>query len=155
VSYASFSPDNRLLATGAWHAKEVSIWERRAAQTNLQERHTLREEKAGFSLVEFSPEGARLVVQWGPHLTLYDTTHWQPVWNRAVTDNLPVMAWSPAGDLLALRDANKFIRLLHPDSGSVQASLEMPNGFSVLCLTFSLDGTRLAAISASTRELFV
>ncbi|MBI5386537.1 MAG: protein kinase [Verrucomicrobia bacterium] len=154
-SYASFSPDNRWLATGGWHQKEVVIWELLSGQTNLQKRFTLREDKALFGLVAFSPDGRRLAVSWGPFLKLYDAANWQPVWSRAVTDSLSEMAWSPTGDVLALRDANKLIRLLNPETGTAHASLETPNAFAVQDLTFSPDGAHLAAVSATTRELFV
>lgn len=153
AGYSCLGPAGKLLATGNRRSTEVVVWAQ--AENQFRERVRLNQAGAFCGIGSFSGDGSRLAVHWGTQVALYETDQWRRLWDWPLKDGLSVLAYAPNGKLLAVRSDRRLIRLLAPESGELLATFETPNGLPVKELTFSPDGTRLAATCDGTGELIL
>jgi WD40 repeat protein/tetratricopeptide (TPR) repeat protein len=133
------SPDGAWVATASVEAASVRVW---SAQTRQLE----KELPAGPGpWVGFSPDGRWLATTGGGG-RLWRVGSWAPGPDLGGD----VFAFSPDGSLLAVETGGGVVRLLAPDSGREYARLEGPDREIARRLTFSRDGTLLAAVGGAT-----
>jgi eukaryotic-like serine/threonine-protein kinase len=147
VRWVSLNPDGRWLATGIWRGEAIKIWNSRTGNlyTNLAQH-------SGYAV--FSPDGSTLITGVENGLSLWDTRSWQPRWKKTYADS-SVHAFAPDGSFLAVREAKSYVHLIAAGSGELLAVLEAPGSDHVQDLVFSPDGTHLAQVQRSVRELIV
>jgi len=108
VRYLSISPDDKWLATGAWHCTGVKVWELKSGKL-VQELPT-----SGSTSVGFSPDGKWLVTSEAEHVIRRVGT-WEVVarFLRPNYAGVPgPIAFSPDGALLAVADRNHTLQLI-------------------------------------------
>jgi WD40 repeat protein/tRNA A-37 threonylcarbamoyl transferase component Bud32 len=152
LRFLAVQPDGSLLATGGWNAYGVKVW-------NFDSGELVKELTTALSpSVEFTPDGRALIVGTSEEYAVWDTASWsvQRRLSRGTDNNIQgTVAFSPAGDLMAVAHTRSLIRLLRLDSFEVIADLESPNAETLFDLEFSLDGAHLAALrGADTVELW-
>jgi WD40 repeat protein len=145
MRWGALSPDGSLLATGAWHAPGVKVWNARTGKLvkDLPADDGSRDTTA---TVAFSPDGRFLVTSIISEYCFWEVGSWnlarrvaQPTGNAYTA----VMAFSPDGKVFAGRHSGNVIRLYDAATGAVLADLEAPN--SAVLTSLSFNGTRLAA----------
>jgi WD40 repeat protein len=144
VRYAAVSPDGRWAATGSHWDTKVKVW---AARTGKLER-VLPVESG--SRVGFSPDGKWLATNGGG-LRLWAVGSWQ----EGPVIGGEAFAYSLDGKLLAVDTTFGAVRLVDPDTGREYARLEDPHERRAHQLTFSPDGTQLAAIINDSDSIHV
>jgi serine/threonine protein kinase/WD40 repeat protein len=133
------SPDGAWVATASLETAGVRVW---GAQTRKLE----KELPAGPGpWVGFSPDGRWLATTGGGG-RLWRVGSWAPGPDLGGD----VFAFSPDGSLLAVETGGGVVRLLAPDTGREYARLEGPDREIARRLTFSGDGTLLAAVGGPT-----
>jgi serine/threonine protein kinase/dipeptidyl aminopeptidase/acylaminoacyl peptidase len=141
VRTITVSPDGRLVATGSHSGLHVKVWE---AETG----NFLVELPMGaLSFALFSPDGRWLATrgQGGCRLWAVDSWREGPAIDASM---LAAFAFSPDSKLLAVGTSQGIIRLVDPDTGREYARLEDPNQQQIASLTFSPDGTQVAAVGS-------
>jgi WD40 repeat protein len=140
-NHCPISPDGRWVATATWKGKDVKVWE---VATGL----LAWQLPCDSAYVNFSPDGRWLVVSKfpGQESRLWHVGSWQPGPTIQVSASFLVTAFSRDGRLFAIDDGGR-VRLVDPDSGQEIATLDTGSGSSTnfFCMTFSPDGTMLAA----------
>jgi hypothetical protein len=141
LSHCSISPDGRWLATATWKGKDVKMWEVATGRLVWQL-------PCDSAVVTFSPDGRWLaVIEFPkPECRLWRVGSWQPGPTIRVSSGFTVTAFSRDGRLLAI-DNGGGVRLFDPETGGEVATLDAGTGSSTgfSCMTFSADGTKLAA----------
>lgn len=139
--WLSISPDGRLLATGAWHGRDVKIWnaETGELQTTLP---------SGNARVRFGPTGEQLVVDEGSHVTVYRVSDWKrlvPKTAKSITAVPGPIAFSPDGRWLAVLDSPRVVRLLDAATWDELAMFKLPSEEFIDSLTFDARSSQLIA----------
>ncbi|KAJ5894617.1 NACHT and WD40 domain protein [Penicillium taxi] len=144
VQCVSFSPDGRLIASGAYD-KTIKLWN--TATGELQQ--TLRGHLDGISSLVFCPDGRHLVSG------SYDRT--VRLWNTSTgateqnyedhSDGVTYVALCPNGRVLASTSFDKTIRLRDIQTGAPIQPVLKGHSRSVFSLSFSPDGLSLASSS--------
>jgi len=81
----------------------------------------------------------------------WDTRSWTNVWKLPRDSDQPgLVAFNPRGTMGALTVSGQEIRLFDPATGGEFATLEAPEPKNITWLTFSPDGSRLAATTANS-----
>lgn len=139
MRFVAVSPDENLVATGAFHDSGVKVWD--AHTGKLLKALPTREDAA---TVTFSPDGHWLVTA-SREYQFWEVGTWSPGLRIPASDTfVPPMAFSPDGKILANTCTFTKVRLYDSGSGQLLAELESPNPWQVTCLSFSPDGTQLA-----------
>jgi len=153
LDYCAVHPAGKWVTLGTWHGDWVVVL---CADTNppsLPVVARLTEPAAYCGNSVFSPDGSRLAVNWGRAVSLYDTANWKRLWRQTGVEG-STLAFSSCGGLIAVPDPKRRIQLLNALDGSVQATLEIPNGMGVRDVAFSSVGANLAVANEATREMF-
>lgn len=98
--------------------------------------------------VSFSPDGRRLVVGTGRKFQIYETGSWRlgrEIPRDTVSALSGLVAFHPNGRMMAVTHTLYQIRLLDPETGQSLATLEAPIPARITALSFSRDGSQLAA----------
>ncbi len=135
------SPDGRWIASGHFQGSVVKVWDARGARL-------VKEWPAANVFVAFSPDGHWLVTGTNQEYRFYEVGTWRRRHRVAREDagsTLGPMAFSPDGRVLALLFRPNTVRLVVPATGQELATLTAPEDRVVQSLSFSPDGTRLAA----------
>ena len=133
---------NKGLPTGTKSMKNNTAQE--AMQWHLPEDAKARLGKGKINEIQYSSDGAILVVATGIGIWLYDTTTYQEIGLlTAHTSAVKCLAFSPDGDILASGDNDGTILLWHRSTGA-QKVLTRRAG-EVSNLAFSPDGKTLAS----------
>ncbi len=138
VRSVAISPDGEFLATGSHGKTGAQVWRirdtARVAHLKID----------GLIRVAFSPDGKWLMTR-NPPCRLWEAG----TWREARQIGGQGLAFSPDGNLLAVQDPNRVIRLVEVPTGRTLARLESPDGCVVWTADWSPDGSRL---SVSTRD---
>jgi WD40 repeat protein/serine/threonine protein kinase len=141
----AFSPDGRLLASGA--AEEVRLWE--VATGRLI--RTLKGHTDRVQCLAFSPDGRLLAsgdgldVKTPGVVKLWDSTTGREVHSlRGHAGCVFAVAFHPDGTRLASASEDKTIKLWDPATGQEVLTLS-GHASGILCLAFSPDGRRIAS----------
>lgn len=138
---------NKGLPTGTQSMKNNTAQE--AMQWHLPEDAKARLGKGKINEIQYSSDGAILVVATGIGVWIYDTTTYQEIGLlTAHTHSVKCLAFSPDGDILASGDTDGTILLWHRNTG-VQKVLTRSAG-EVSNLAFSPDGKTLASGKSDT-----
>jgi WD40 repeat protein len=148
MRYLSVSPEDKWLATGAWHtgSKNVKIWDLAGGELV----HEIPID--GSVNVCFSPDGKWLVTGEVEH-TLWRTGTWEAVARFSVEGSNSVpgpIAFSPDGRLLALSPWRPWIELVDLARLERIARLQCPGEVGFESLGFTPDGTRLVFPNKAT-----
>lgn len=149
--WLSLSPDGQWLATGAWHGRDVKIWD--AAKGEL---HTTL--PAGNAQVCFSPTGKQLVVDEGSHYSAWRVSNWEAELPRTAKSFGSVpgpIAFSPDGSLLAILDSPRHVRLLDAATFKELASFKLTSEQFIVSLVFDPQSTRLIASTTASGTVHV
>ncbi|HUG90916.1 MAG TPA: WD40 repeat domain-containing protein, partial [Planctomycetaceae bacterium] len=149
--WLSISPDGRLLATGAWHGRDVKIWNVKTGelQTTLP---------ASNARVCFGPAGNELVVDEGSHFTVWRVSDWKQLLPRTVKSTAAVpgpIAFSPDGRWLALRDSPRQVRLLDAATFDELASFKLTSEEFIDSLIFDPQSSRLIVGTTNSRAIHI
>ncbi len=131
----------RLASTSRWKGQGTRIWdlETQGLVRNLSD-------EGGVSL--FSPDGRWLAVGTSAEILLYETDSWGVV--RRLPRDSPsaisgLVAFSPDSRILAVTHTLRQVRLVASATGEVLATLDAPTPERITALSFSGDGSVLAA----------
>jgi eukaryotic-like serine/threonine-protein kinase len=148
MSPIAMSGDGRWVATGTWKGSGVKVWD--AATGKLTQ-----ELPAKNANVVFSPDGRWLVIGDGNDYRFWETEKWQPG-PVIATENMEggggAMAFTQDSGLLALVHSNEFVKLYDVATHQEIATLSAVEPRRIYGLSFSPDGSRLAA-SAETQVI--
>ncbi|SPE54739.1 putative Mitogen-activated protein kinase kinase [Verrucomicrobia bacterium] len=143
VEHVALDPVGHWAATGTWMGTGVNVYD---ASTGSLLRELPVE---GSATVEFSPDGHWLATSGRQEFRLWNTETWeplpQPVPGDGVIEVNPI-AFSPDGRLVALVHDTYDIELLQVPTCERIGTLREPTLATISALTFSPDGTQLAAI---------
>src|SRR5262249_39936403 len=147
------SPDGRWLATSGWHSDRVRLW-------NV-ETGKMAHEWGPFpaaTQVFFTPDSRSLVISRTGEFRFWDVKTIQPV--RELRRDGPVhpgcIAFSPAGDLMAMEITPGVIDLKAVATGKTVARLEDPHGDRApWWIGFTPDGTRLVSVVTYSQVVHV
>jgi len=142
MRYGALNPDGKLVATGAFHAHGVKVWDTRTG--NLVKALPTAEE---ITTVIFSPDGRWLVAGNGSEYQFWDVGPWSRgphITQQQGSLFAPTMAFSPDGKILAGTFAFTKVRLFNAATGEILGDLERPDSWTVTSLSFSPNGTQLA-----------
>lgn len=133
--------DGRVASTSRWKGQGTRLWDI-TSQTLLR----VLPDEGGVS--QFSPEGRWLVVGTSTEFLFYDTSSWRLI-RRLSRDSASaisgLLAFSPDGTTLAVTHTLRQVRLLEVETGTILANLDAPSPERITALSFSGDGTVLAA----------
>ena len=133
---------NKGLPTGTKSMKNNTAQE--AMQWHLPEDAKARLGKGKITEIQYSSDGAMLVVATGIGIWLYDTTTYQEVGLlTAHTSAVECLAFSPDGNILASADDEGTILLWHKSTGSQKVLTRWTRWISKL--VFSPDGKTIAS----------
>jgi len=135
VNCAAFSPDGRTIATAS-DDKSVRVWDVNTGQ----ELWDLHDFQWIVIRVQFSPDGALLIATEAVLATSSVRTEVWDVATRTLKyglDNQFVLACHPGGDIMATAGADRDIRLIDLNDGTL--TLEMPGSATTPSGTFSKD----------------
>jgi WD40 repeat protein len=144
VAYVALSPDGKWAATCPWKDLGIKIWEAATGRliTTLP---TNRSEHASYQ-VAFSPDSRWLIVRSGMECQWWRVGSWDR--GPTAAGHGP-LAFAPDGSLLALVTKQNTVRLVDPaDPDREFATLTAPDRPSITWLSFSPDGSQLAASCA-------
>jgi serine/threonine protein kinase/WD40 repeat protein len=146
TSFAAFSPDNKLFATGAFKFPGVKVW---SAQTGelVEDLPVNGDVKEDSATVAFSPDG-ELVTATRFEYCFWNVHDWSLVRRIAQqpgNDLNPVMAFSRDGRIFAGTHSRNVVRLHDAATGEVMADMEAPYSKFITSLAFNADGSQLAA----------
>ena len=138
--FAAVSPDDKLLATGAFHNVGVKVWDAGTGKL-IQALPTVEE---GATAV-FSPDGRWLVVGEIGEYQFWEVRTWSRGL-RVPRERVfaPVMKFSPDGRILAGTHGLRTLTLYDAADGRVLGELEPPGPWTITSLSFNPDGTQLA-----------
>lgn len=139
--FSAANRDASLIATGAWHAPGVKVWDGRTGQL------VKSFETSDTTSVAFNPDGAYLVTATTDQYIFWQVGSWTEVFSipqQKDNDFCPVMAFSPDGHIFAGTHSRSIVRLHNAATGEVLADLEPPDPHTITGLSFNNDGTRLA-----------
>jgi hypothetical protein len=145
VAAVAFSPDNKLLAAGAYG--QVTIWD----LTKGSPVKTLTNVLGAVNDLKFSPDGTLLAVSGGQpsakgDLRIYHVADWKLIATmRGHDDVVFCVAFSPDGKKLASASFDKSVRLWKIN-GDHELTIPDHSDF-VYAVAFSPDGTKLASAS--------
>ncbi|EIW76380.1 WD40 repeat-like protein [Coniophora puteana RWD-64-598 SS2] len=118
----SFSPDGRhLLGTGG--TNDVNVWD----VTTSREILNVHKEKTSVLAAASSPDGRTFIVSWvnvGPSVPtaetgMFDATSGESVWRMLDTENVTAIAFSPAGERIAISFRDGPIKVVEASTGDV------------------------------------
>jgi WD40 repeat protein len=140
----AISPDGRWVAAGGWGSDDVKI---QVCDLLSNTRRNLP--ITGTAHVAFSPDGKWLVTGRIEDYQFWRVGTWQPGLRipreRAADAVGGRLAFSPDGKILAINPSSGFVELIDSATGREVAILEPPSPERLNGLTFSPDGSRLAA----------
>jgi tetratricopeptide (TPR) repeat protein/WD40 repeat protein len=141
----ALSPDGQWVASGAWHGRDIRIWE--TATGRLVDKKPLRD---GYSAsIAFSPDGKWLVTCDEKEYRSWGVGSWRfshRVARESVEGDIPgSMAFTRDGRMLAITHSQQVIKLIDPATGKEFVTLEAPEPLPIYQLCFSPDGSHLAA----------
>ena len=138
---------NKGLPTGTQSMKNNTVQE--STQWHLPEDAKARFGKGTIREIQYSSDGALLVVATGIGIWIYDTTTYQEVaLLTAHTNEVKCLAFSPDGHILASGGEDGTILLWHRSTGAQKVLTKSPE--SVSNLAFSPDGKTIANGSRGT-----
>lgn len=152
VNGVAVSPDGRRIAgvTGEFESEhpEIYMWDRPSGAVAW----TSRADEGPLLAAAFSPDGHTLAVSGrssdGSSVHLLDADSGSLIRTLDHGDTALSVAYARDGDTLASGGLNGMLRLWNPESGALRARLSGASSpFSVLSVSFSPDGQRLAAAS--------
>ncbi len=143
-SHLSLSPDARRLFAGTWRGEPARVLDVESGETLL----SIDNE---YVIGSFSRDGNWLAVSLRTQYLFYDTRDWRLV--RRIDRSSPetlagTAAFTERGDLAAIQHSRFVVHLIEPDSGRLLAVLPNPSNDAILSLSFTPDGSRLAAATA-------
>jgi WD40 repeat protein len=144
--FAAFSPDGKLLATGAFKFPGVKVWNTQTGDLakDLPVNGDVKEDSA---TVAFSPEGT-LVTATRFEYCFWNVRDWslvRRVPQETGNDYPAKMAFSRDGRIFAGIHSRNVVRLHDAATGEVLADLEAPYSKFITSLAFNADGTQLVA----------
>jgi serine/threonine protein kinase/WD40 repeat protein/tetratricopeptide (TPR) repeat protein len=130
------SPDGKWAVAASGDG--VTVWDTRSGER-------VRDLTRAGGIISFSPDGKWLVTGSQEDYAFWQVGSWQPR-HRIPREqrNLPSVAFTPDGKLVALACTLWDIRIVHPATGRDVASLASPEPRPMANFAFSPDGTRLA-----------
>jgi WD40 repeat protein len=147
----AFSPDGRRLAAVTGNpiadrplSGRVAVWDVSSGKEVL----SFTPEGGLTSVIAFHPTDGNLLAAgaWAGQLGLYDATTGKMRRRLpAAPGLLNALAFRPDGRELATGSSTGLIRLVDPDTGKVLRSFAQPSGGTVMALSYSSGGDRLAS----------
>ena len=144
LPHLAISPDRRWVATVPWMDVPHQVW-----VSDAQNREPVRLlDRQIMANVVFSPDNRTLVTTSTRDYCFWNTDSW--TLRRRVPLSSPASigaaaAFTRDGHLLAMVDAGRTIKLLHPSTGDELATLIAPDPSNISCLAFNGDGSVLIA----------
>jgi serine/threonine protein kinase/WD40 repeat protein len=144
IALAVPSPDGRWCVGGTWPEKQCAIWD--AQSRELVKRIDLD----GPPKAAFNPEGTRLVVNDRQHGRIYSVPGWicEAEIPEHTAGGFGQPCYSPDGRILAMNRNGHLIQLLDATTLEELATLDVTQPLTLDRLTFSPDGTLLAAVAS-------
>jgi WD40 repeat protein len=139
----AIEPSGRWIAAGSWKGSGVRVYD--TASGGLLKQLPVKRTAA----VAFSPDGSYLATADMMELKFWSTANWEPLPGALPGDRvseLNPLAFSPDGRMLAtVRGSYYEIKLLRVPTCEVLATLRAPSLAAYTSLSFSPNGTQLAA----------
>ena len=140
-TFAVFSPDSRLLATGGFYGNAISLWD---LATGQQVRTFLGNTQV-VGQVAFSPDGRQLAGTgwWERTVRIWEVASARQLRCLTHPDGVYFISYSPDGKKMASTCWDGKVRIW--DTGNGQIVAESPQyGDELYCAEFSPDGRRIA-----------
>jgi WD40 repeat protein len=147
AAFATVSPDETWVATGALNGPDVQIW-------SLPEGHPVHALRGtGGANVLFSPNGSMLVTANSVEYKIWETRNWSLIKSlRTHTGNyFGAMAFSPRLTALTLESERNKLRIIRP--GNLE-DLAAPDFDDQAPLTFSPDGVIMVNLDKKSHLIF-
>jgi serine/threonine protein kinase/WD40 repeat protein/Tfp pilus assembly protein PilF len=139
MSRIALSSDGEWVATGTWQGVGVKLWESR---TGTLVRDLF--ESAQNATVTFTPDGKWLVAGANGVYRFWEVGTWKH--SHDIPGSFPHwMAFTSDGSMMAMAESRYSVRLVDPANGLPWATLISPNPQPLTGLSFSPDGSQLAA----------
>ena len=142
LSDLTLSPDGKWIATSSWQvANPLKVWDADTAQL-------VRDLPGSTAALRFTPDGQWLVAGSGDAYRFWETGTWAPARRdlaRSVGSLPGPLACTCDGRVLAIAPTPRTIQLRDIATGDEIATLPAPYPQMLTCLTFSPDGSILAA----------
>jgi WD40 repeat protein len=141
MMHVAISPDGRWVATGAWAATGVKIWDAKTGDLVRDLPGTLYSAR-----VQFSPDSRWLVTGVSDEYCFWEVDGWKLIRRHARTRSgmSGPMAFSPDGAIAAIASSPNTIQLIDVAEGHELATLTPADARNFEGLRFSRDGSRLA-----------